>query len=266
MRKVILIFVAALLLSCLGVFAQNVTDKKGKKQGEWTKKYPNGIVMYEGKFKDDKPVGLFKHYYETGKLKIEQNHLANDISEIKLYEVNGKTLAATGKYYGRIKEGEWKYYSENRLVLTENYKNGLKEGLALVYSRTGSIVEKIPYRKDKIEGMRKYYLEDGKLYSEISYVDGKEDGAYRLFEGNDTPVATGQYVMGKKEGDWNFYENGKIVETQKYQDGVCVNENELKKKHGKTFDENEKNKGKFNEPTLNLDEIDNPFRRPEPQY
>jgi len=265
MRKVILISVAALLLSSLGVFAQNVTDKKGKKQGDWEKKYPSGVLMYEGTFKDDKPVGLFKHYYESGKLKIEQNHLPGDISEVKMYDIDGKTVAATGKYHGRVKEGEWKYYSENKLMLTEFYKNGLKEGLAIVYSKTGSIVEKIPYKKDKIDGVRKYFLEDGKLYSEVSYTNDVENGPYRLYEGEDKPIAEGRYVMGKKEGDWNYYENGKIVETQKYQDGVCVNENELKKKHGNTFDKNEQNKGKFSEPTLNLNEIHDPFRRSQPQ-
>ncbi len=241
---------AALLWSSISLSAQNVTDEKGRKQGAWTKSYPNGGLMYEGSFKDDKPVGLFKHYYESGKLKIEQNHLPDNVSEVKMYEINGKNLAATGKYTEKNKDGEWKYYSENKLVLTENFKNGKKEGVSYVYSKAGTVLEEIPYREDKITGIRKFFLEDGKLYSEISYRDGVEDGFYKLYEGNNKPVAEGRHAAGKKDGDWNYYENGKIIETLKYRDGVLLNDKELKKKYENTFDERERNKGKFREPSF----------------
>ncbi len=242
--------VAALLLSNSVLFAQNITDGKGQKQGAWSKNYPNGGLMYEGTFKDDNPVGLFKHYYESGKLKIEQNYVSGDVSEVKMYEKNGKTLAATGKYAGKKKEGVWSYYSENKLVLTENFKDGKKNGISYAY-KEGVILEEIPYKDDKITGMRRSFLDDGKLYSEISYKDDVEDGLYKLYEGDDKPVAEGRYVAGKRDGDWNFYENGKIVETLKYKDGVLLNDEELKKKYESTFDEREKNKGRFKEPSFN---------------
>ena len=249
MKKIILITISTLLLSNLNSFAQNKSDNKGK-QGAWTKTYPDGVLMYEGSFKDDKPVGLFKHYYESGKLKTEQHYLPGDVSEVKMYEIDGKTIAVTGKYKGKKKEGEWKYYLENRLVLTENFKDGKKEGISGVYSKTGTVLEEIPYKEDKITGIRKYFLEDGKPYSEISFKDDLEDGSYKLFEGNEKPVAEGRYIAGKREGDWNFYdENGKIIETLKYKDGVLLNDKELKKEYGKTFDEREKNKGKYREPS-----------------
>ena len=139
MKKTALIIASALLLSNCALLAQNKTDSKGKKQGAWSKTYPNGAVMYEGSFQDDKPTGLFKHFYDSGKLKIEQNYLTGDVSEVKMYENDGKTIAATGKYNGKHKEGEWKYYLENRLVLTENFKDGKKEGATIVYSKLGTV-------------------------------------------------------------------------------------------------------------------------------
>ena len=248
MRKIILVFISMLLFSNPILFAQNRTDDKGRKQGAWTKTYPNRALMYEGAFEDDKPVGLFKHYYESGKLKIEQNHFPEDISEVKMYEIDGKTLAATGRYKGRQKEGEWKYYSNNSLILTENFKDGKKEGISNVYSR-GRIIEQIPYKDDKITGIRRHFLEDGALYSEISYKNDLEDGAYKLFEGNEKPVAEGQHKAGKRDGDWKFYdEDGKLTETLKYKDGVQLNKKEQKEEHGRTFDKREKQKGKFREP------------------
>ena len=249
MKKTILLFLPALLLSSFTLFAQNATDRKGNKQGAWSKTYPGGALMYEGSFKDNKPVGLFKHYYESGKLKTEQNYVSGDISEVKMYANDGKSIVATGKYNGKKKEGEWKYYIEERLILTENFKDGKKEGISNTYSKSGTILEQTPYKEDKITGIRRYFMEDGKIYSEISFKNDLEDGVYKLFEGNEKPVAEGFYVVGKRDGDWIFYdEDGKIMETLKYKNGVLLNKKELRNEHDRTFNEREKNKGKFREP------------------
>ncbi len=57
----------------LGPIAQptermNTTDAKDLKQGAWSKIWPNGKTRYTGQFKDDVPVGTFKHYNEDGQL------------------------------------------------------------------------------------------------------------------------------------------------------------------------------------------------------
>jgi antitoxin component YwqK of YwqJK toxin-antitoxin module len=49
--------------------AANQTDKSGRKQGRWIKRYPSVTIMYDGIFRDDKPVGEFKRYYEDQTLK-----------------------------------------------------------------------------------------------------------------------------------------------------------------------------------------------------
>lgn len=55
------------------IFAQpvslNQTDKNGKKQGKWIKKDEHNRPIYEGTFNDDKPIGEFKYYYDTGEIK-----------------------------------------------------------------------------------------------------------------------------------------------------------------------------------------------------
>ncbi|MDR3048040.1 MAG: hypothetical protein LBU51_10635, partial [Bacteroidales bacterium] len=40
----------------------NVTDAQGRKQGYW-KKYQDKMLLYEGEFKNDVPMGIFKYYY-----------------------------------------------------------------------------------------------------------------------------------------------------------------------------------------------------------
>ena len=67
----------------------NQVDLQGKKQGELKKYYEkSGRVLYEGRFKDDKPTGVFRFYYENGSKKALIDHnltsgrsLANSISE-----------------------------------------------------------------------------------------------------------------------------------------------------------------------------------------
>ena len=66
-QSLALILSALVLMPCL-LEAQNVTDANGKKQGKWSKSYPNGKVKYSGEFKDDKEVGTFSYYSKDGKL------------------------------------------------------------------------------------------------------------------------------------------------------------------------------------------------------
>ena len=70
------VFVITLMLFSLLAFSQgdNKTDVKGHKQGEWKKYHPNGMLRYVGNFKNDKPVGEFKYYYDTGNLQTKMSH------------------------------------------------------------------------------------------------------------------------------------------------------------------------------------------------
>jgi antitoxin component YwqK of YwqJK toxin-antitoxin module len=71
--KPILYIVVLLAISAGSLFSQisvNQTDKKGKKQGLWRKNYDDGIIRYEGSFKDDQPDGIFRYYNELGKIKM----------------------------------------------------------------------------------------------------------------------------------------------------------------------------------------------------
>jgi antitoxin component YwqK of YwqJK toxin-antitoxin module len=247
MKKIFLIIT---LFSCSFAFlsAQNAIDKQGRKQGEWSKTYANGKTAYKGSFIDDKPVGTFLRYYESGELKAEQNYLDNDISEIKLYNKEKKLISA-GRYKGKLKDGEWKYYSGNQLSSIEIYKDGKREGITKIYSKNGNLLEEIPYKNDKIDGIKKNFLENGKLYSEISYKDGVQHGSYFFYEGNPDPVISGNYVNGKKEGDWQIKdERGKLLQTLKYENGVLTNVSELTKAYDNALDEHENNKGRFQEP------------------
>ena len=66
-------YISIFFILFLGIsYAQvNQLDAKGLKQGLWYKNFPGTkIHMYEGTFKDDKPVGIFKYHYESGRLSL----------------------------------------------------------------------------------------------------------------------------------------------------------------------------------------------------
>ena len=228
--------------------AQNKTDKNGKKQGEWVKKYPNGNTMYEGSFKDDEPVGTFKRYYENGMLKSVQVYETGDISSVKLYSQDSKTVIAEGNFRGKAKHGMWKLYKDGKLLTEEVYKDDKKHGMTKTYS-DGNVIEEIPYNEGKIDGVHRYFLPNGKLYSETSYKNGIKDGAYKVYEGNSSPVIFGTYKKGKKDGDWtSLDEKGNVSEVLKYKDGVLTNKKEINKERNRRFEERERSKGTILEP------------------
>ncbi|MBO4806734.1 MAG: hypothetical protein J5554_11900 [Paludibacteraceae bacterium] len=250
MKRFIVLLLTGFSLLC-AMAAPNETDNKGRKQGAWSKTYANGNLMYEGQFKDDKPVGTFKRYFESGKLKLVQTYTKEDYSTVEIYEEDGKTLSMSGAYIGKQKEGEWKFYNEGKLVSSELYKNGKRNGLSKSYAGNGSVIEETPYTNDKINGIKRAFLEDGKKYSEIEYENGVENGFYKLYEGNEKPTITGQHFNGKRIGEWKIYnEKGELDEVLTYdKNGKQTNSKEQNKKHSKTFDKKEAEHTIYKEPT-----------------
>lgn len=250
MKRLITLILAG--CSLLGAMAAtpNETDKKGRKQGAWSKTYENGNLMYEGQFKDDKPTGTFKRYFDSGNLKLVQTYTKDDNSYVVIYEEDGKTISMEGAYAGKEKDGEWKFYKEGKLTVCERYAKGSKNGLTKVYAANGAVIEEIPYTNDKIDGVKRAFLEDGKKYSEVEYKNGLEEGFYLLYEGFEKPTITGQHVKGKRDGEWKvFNDKGEVDEVLTYKNGKQTNSREQKKKHSKTFDQKESEHHLYREPT-----------------
>ncbi len=245
-------------LSCAATVSmaepQNKTDKKGKKQGEWGKFYPNGQPKYIGNFKDDMPVGEFQHFYETGKPQSVQTYTDATHSKAVFYEPDGITVSSQGAYVGKEKDGKWEYFSKGKPTLVENFKEGKKHGMKISYNKDGIVMEEIPYVDDKIHGTAKYYLGDGKLYYTVEYVKGLKEGKYVAYDGSDKIVETGSHKNDKREGDWITYdEKGEVIETLVFSAGVLQNAEEIQKKRSAAYLEKEKMKGTIKEPNAGSD-------------
>ncbi|MBL57207.1 MAG: hypothetical protein CMP61_08470 [Flavobacteriales bacterium] len=209
----------------IGLVAQNnqeinQSNSKGEKHGRWVKKHANGNIKYEGQFENGVPVGEFKRYNEKGKLISTLLYTdSGSKAAAHLYDM-GKTMA-TGMYLNQKKDGLWKFYDKNEmLLLEEEYKEGVKDGVSKEYHSNGSLhVEQI-YKNGTLTGVFKEYYVNGQLKIKKTFIDGNPDGIFMFFHDNGVPKVMGRYNRGIKNGTWKYKTRmNKVVKTEEYEGG-----------------------------------------------
>jgi antitoxin component YwqK of YwqJK toxin-antitoxin module len=221
-----LIFCLLFTLTVAG-FAQtsiNQTDAMGKKQGLWVKKDRDGKKIYEATFRDGKPVGEMKRFYPNGKVMALMNFLAgSDTAVAQLFDESG-SLMARGKYVDQKKTGEWTYFLDSKIVSTENYGNGLKEGPAKRFYKTGELLEESNWKNGHLDGLYRAYFSNGKVYLECNYSDGQRNGPFRIWQSDGTPELDASYCYDARDKDWKYFDgSGKIRFTLKFDKGKMLN-------------------------------------------
>jgi len=243
-----------LLLFPLITSAQNMTDSAGKKQGPWVKNYPNGKIMYEGTFRDDKPVGLFKRYNEAGVLQSELTYAdKKDEARALFFHPDGHK-AAEGTYVAKKKEGLWKFYSATQpsyLIGEENYYDDLRHGLARKFYPDSTLAEKVTWDFGKRTGEWLQYYPDGTICLRAEYFDGKLEGPFSYYYPSGKRQYEGIYKADLRTGDWMLLnEDGTLNQVLVYRNGKLADP-KLADKETKFLDDLEKNKGKIEIPDIN---------------
>ena len=205
-----------------GVMAQsfNRTDAKGRRQGAWRDTYANGELRYQGKFKNDVPVGEFKYFDEDGNLKATNAYdKSGQKSVYTAYAPSGKVVTK-GSYDNKKKTGEWRYFSpeNSKIVLVENYSDGVLQGVSTVYdNKTGRVAESIVYENGERHGLCTKYYSDGKTMAEINYSNGHKQGHAKFFYPNGVMHEEGTYCDDNKCGEWKIYsDEGDLLDTETY--------------------------------------------------
>lgn len=205
MIKTIAAIIAITLTSFFSFSQINQKDAQGRKQGQWVKKYPNSsVVMYQGAFKNDKPVGTFTYNYPSNKVKaIIKHNDASTRSEAFYYYENGKPMSI-GIYRNAKKDSIWVSFNENgRITMTETFKNDLLNGEKKLYYLPSN-------PEDKSETVISVY----------NYINGKVDGKFIEYYPTKTVRKTGQYKNFRPHGEWIEYElDGKKMSVEHYQNG-----------------------------------------------
>lgn len=207
--------------------ALNQTDKSGKKQGHWIRNYPDGSIMYDGYFIDDKPAGEFKRYYEDGKLKSLMTFSKNGSeASASLFYQNG-FIASKGKYLNQLKEGTWQFFSDSEeglLISDEEYLNDKRNGSLRIFYPDSTVAEMINYKNGIKNGEWIKYYPDGSIIFRTNYVNGKLNGNFEAFFKDGKLEVSGRYKSGLRDGLWMINnKDGSPRFRVEYADGMTNN-------------------------------------------
>jgi antitoxin component YwqK of YwqJK toxin-antitoxin module len=229
----------------------NKTDKHGRKQGHWIKKYLNESIMYDGFFKDDHPVGEFRRYYEDKTLK-----------SLLIYNDDGKEAVATihhpngnisskGTYINQMKEGKWQFFSainKGYLIGEEYYSRNLKNGPSLKFYPDSTVAERLTCINDIRQGEWIQYYPNGAICLKSNYLNGKINGKFEVWFENGRIEFSGQYKNDARDGLWYIYNNdGTLKYKLEYLAGV-TKDRQMDIDESDYLDFLEKNKGKIADP------------------
>ncbi|NLA48351.1 MAG: hypothetical protein GX876_02680 [Bacteroidales bacterium] len=178
------------------LISEGIVDDAGNSTGKWKNFYPDGRVMAEGTYTDNRRTGAWKFYNNEGKT--EQ----------------------TGSYnYGRP-DGLWKwYYNNGSLLREEEYFQGEREGIFVEYSNEGEIIAEGQYADGEKNGPWKnrteFYSEEG------NFIIGLKDGQWKSFYSDGTLKFRGNYLQGNPDGQHFYYfDSGRLKEEQFYRMGL----------------------------------------------
>jgi len=215
-------FTALLLFLLISVnsFAQDINkmDTAGKRNGVWKGIYEKSKrPRYEGSFDHGKETGTFKFFEDdkTSTLAATRTFSADGSCITTFFDAKGKKISE-GKEVNKLREGEWKFFSEGTTVLlsTETYVNGKINGVKKTYLPTGKLAEEATYTNDVMEGPYKQYNEKGTVLEESIYKNGKLHGPATYRDAKGDISAKGQFTDNKKTGKWQFFEGGKLVKEE----------------------------------------------------
>lgn len=220
MKKTILI--TLLLFPLLACLSQNDTinnfNNKGQKHGYWIKK-ENGKVVYEGRFINDKPVGLFKYYYPSGKTKnISVFQKNGSVTYTTTYFENGQ-ISSVGKYIDQQRDSVWTYFNDTgKKVSIESFKNGVPHGKWEKYDpKTEILLDEKTYVNGKKHGPWKTYYTTGQLRYELMYNNDLATGPYKCYYIDGNRWHTGFYKNSFFDSTWvSFSPSGQMIKREKY--------------------------------------------------
>lgn len=253
--RIILTFLFILLVTG-SVLAQsdtifNQTDAHNLKQGFWRKSYSNGNLMYKGFFKNDKPVGEMRRYFESGRLKaLLIYNGTGESAKARLFYENGN-LAAEGKFYTTLKDSVWTYYSfyNKSVTARECYVQGELHGLMVSYYENGEVSEKTGWNKNKKSGIWEQYFPGNSIKLKANFADNKLEGEFIVYTRKGTTYISGTYRNNLREGKWNFYnEDGTMQQTLNYHADKAAEEEKLSSEQQEYFRLIDEAQGKFKEP------------------
>ena len=204
----------------------------------------DGIPLYSGQFYAGKMEGMYKEYYDSGKLLMEAHFSNNKENGLeKIYYENGK-ISSIKNYKDGKADGEYiEYYTDGELKLKGSYKNGLREGEFKTYLMNSKSAGSIFYKdgKEVKSTLTDYMKEDvffnfpDKIEAQMNVGDEKEKelikemeehGGYHMLGIDTYPNGRVMRVVpynqqGIYDGTFKqYYESGQLAQKGYYKNGL----------------------------------------------
>jgi len=178
------------------IVSEGIINEEGQRSGDWKNFYPDGSLMEEGAYQNNRRFGQWNFYNKKGKL-----------------------IQKGGYRNGRI-DGKWEWYYDNGNILREEYYyQGLRDGEFFEYSEDGSILSSGFYTDNEKNGSWKYTVGDHR--EEGNYIIGLRDGEWKYYDNEGTLEYKGSYLQGNPDGYHIYYwDSGKIKEEQYFKMGI----------------------------------------------
>jgi antitoxin component YwqK of YwqJK toxin-antitoxin module len=227
----------------------NQTDHQGRKQGFWQKQYPNGRILYQGSFIDDKPVGEWKRYHDSGDIKaILQYNETNDSVKARLFEGSADPVAV-GTYVREKKEGLWTYYKESVKIAEEHFVKGVKEGMCRKFYPSGELLEVSEWKNNGKEGKYEAFFQSGKPYLQCLFRNNQRNGRCFSYFPSGLPEVESAYINDLPDGTWTYLdENGGVRYTLIYEKGTLKNPEVLISLDSQELEKLEKQRDRLTDP------------------
>lgn len=218
------IFFIFLVLPFISFSQINQIDSNGLRQGLWQKQFPNGKLIYEGNFKDGKPVGEWKRFHQSGQEKARISYSENpDSAFIRLFDLRGEKVAE-GNYFNERKTGTWILFSKNTKIAEEQFSNGDKHGVCRKFYDSGELLEEAEWEYGKQDGKYQVFYKNGNPFMQCKFSNGKRNGLCNSYFQNGKLELEGNYKFNLRHGNWKYYnEKGKHLVTLKYKEGQLLN-------------------------------------------
>ncbi|MDF2451724.1 MAG: hypothetical protein K0S26_1228 [Bacteroidota bacterium] len=183
----------------------NRKDENGKKQGVWKEFYEDGKVKEEKKYRDDVIDGYVKTYDKKGNLANTEKF--NNGKQVKNM-CDSLPVARDDTSDVMIK----KYVCRNRAIPDSAIT--FLEGIKMEYGAVDSMRNKI--------GIWTEYHNSGEFRAKGLYGNGKRVGEWIFYYPNKQIEQKGKYdKKGRAQGEWKwFYENGALMREEIYLDNL----------------------------------------------
>jgi|LGOV01.1.fsa_nt_gb uncharacterized protein YjhX (UPF0386 family) len=176
---------------------------------------------------------------ESGKA--EEEGVTKEITKHRNGSIHKIARRKNKKLYGVQEE----YSESGKLISSITYRNGLRDGEAIMYHDNGKPYRITTYKINKINGDRKKYRKSGKLWSVQKYKNGLPSCELKEYDESGKLDVAPTFIVSSKDQRKNKslvelsvkgtykkveYYNGKLVDG-KYFDKVSANKIQLKKKN-----------------------------------